>query len=238
MRILALDTSTEWLSVALATGDDSSSLGWHIRDAHVGPGHSGKILPLIQEVLSETHTMPADLDVIAYGAGPGSFTGVRIACGVAQGLALAHNIPLVAVSGLQAMAYLAYEKHGWRNTVSVLDARMQEIYVSAFSFENDTAHEIIETQVCRPERWWQKRQETLADKTWCVAGQGLVVYPELKKHFAKADGDIRPQAEAIGKMGVKKWLLNETLRADQALPQYVRHRVALTIVERQAGEKL
>ncbi|MDR2244477.1 MAG: tRNA (adenosine(37)-N6)-threonylcarbamoyltransferase complex dimerization subunit type 1 TsaB, partial [Burkholderiales bacterium] len=88
MPVLALETSTHWLSVAV--GD---AAGWVTRDVEVGPGHSGRILPLVQETLAAAGIPLKRLDAIAFGAGPGSFTGVRIACGVAQGLALGANVP-------------------------------------------------------------------------------------------------------------------------------------------------
>ncbi len=238
MRILALDTSTEWLSVATGVGDDATSLRWHARDNHAGSAHSGQILPLIQKLLQETNTKLADIDVIAYGAGPGSFTGVRIACSVAQGLALARGIPLVGVSGLQAIAYRAYEQYGWSNVVSILDARMHEVYVSAFRIEGGVAKEVTETRVCRPDVWLQEHQKNFANETWYAVGDGLVAYPQLESYFAKTDNNARPQAQAIGKIGAAAFLNGETLSPEQALPHYVRQRVALTIAQRQAGEKL
>ncbi|MDR1530378.1 MAG: tRNA (adenosine(37)-N6)-threonylcarbamoyltransferase complex dimerization subunit type 1 TsaB [Burkholderiales bacterium] len=236
MKILALDTSTEWLSVAV---NDGSATDWHTRDVHATAGHSGQILPLIQDVLSEAQTALRQLDVIALGIGPGSFTGVRIACSVAQGLALGAGIPLVAVSGLQAMARTASEKHGWARILTLLDARMNEIYATAWCVENGVWQEDGETGVYRPEQWRRLWQERIGSETWHGAGDGLSVFPELKELFPSGgtDEDIRPTARVIGALARGAFERGEILRPEQTLPHYVRQRVALTIQQRAAGEK-
>ncbi|MCL2296838.1 MAG: tRNA (adenosine(37)-N6)-threonylcarbamoyltransferase complex dimerization subunit type 1 TsaB [Proteobacteria bacterium] len=146
MPILALETSTNWLSVAV--GD---AAGWTTRDVEVGPGHSGRILPLVQETLAAAGVSLKQLDAIAFGAGPGSFTGVRIACSVAQGLALGAGVPLTPVCSLLAMAEAARVKHGMERVCTVTDARMREVYAAAWHYRTGVWHEVMAPMVARPE---------------------------------------------------------------------------------------
>src|SRR6476661_3228276 len=120
MEILALDTSTQWLSVALFDGQRAIALR-----ERVGSGASERILPAIGEMLARDGTSLANLDGIAYGAGPGSFTGVRIACGVAQGLAFGAGIPVYGVSSLGAIAQTAWRARGMARVIACIDARMR-----------------------------------------------------------------------------------------------------------------
>ena len=132
MKLLAFDTSTQWLTIACLHGGR-----WIERDELAGQSHSQRLLPLIDEVLAEAGIGLADLDAIAFGAGPGSFTGVRIGCGVAQGLAFGAGVPLVPVSTLEAIAESAWQTHGWTRVLACLDARMREVYVAAYRREDD-----------------------------------------------------------------------------------------------------
>ncbi|HEY5366476.1 MAG TPA: tRNA (adenosine(37)-N6)-threonylcarbamoyltransferase complex dimerization subunit type 1 TsaB, partial [Casimicrobiaceae bacterium] len=99
MKLLALDSSTEWISVAAGDG-----VTWHSRDEPASNAHSERVMPLLREVLADAGWRLSDLDAVAFGAGPGAFTGVRIACGIAQGLALGAALPVVPVGTLEALA--------------------------------------------------------------------------------------------------------------------------------------
>ena len=123
MRILALDTSTEYLSLALSLDGKI-----YVRDLHAGQTHSQRILPLLREMLTEAGIDMRDLEGIAFGAGPGSFTGLRIACGVAQGLAFGANLPVVGVSTLLAIAQSTQAER----VIACIDARMGEVYHAAY----------------------------------------------------------------------------------------------------------
>src|SRR5882672_2461500 len=127
MRILALDTSTEWLSVAVFDG--RSAIGSRER---AGNASSERILPLVAQILAEAGASLGALDGIAYGAGPGSFTGVRIACGVVQGLAFGAGLPVFGVPTLGAIAHAAWRMHGVEHVVACLDARMGEVYAASY----------------------------------------------------------------------------------------------------------
>ena len=130
MRILAFDTSTGACAVALGDGTR-----WSERSEHTGSRHSELLLPMIRALLSEGGITLSQLDGIAFGSGPGSFTGLRIACGVAQGLALAADLPVVGVTSLEAIAEAVHATHRSTRVVTALDARMQEVYFAAFERE-------------------------------------------------------------------------------------------------------
>ena len=132
MRLLAFDTSTDWISVAVSDGDE-----WHLHAERVAQDNSRRILPIISRTLAEAGFTLQALDGIAFGAGPGAFTGVRIACGIAQGLAFAIDRPVVGVSTLEALAHEAFRVHGAKRVVACLDARMREIYAACYVREQD-----------------------------------------------------------------------------------------------------
>ncbi len=230
MKLLAFDSSTLALSVACCAGDRIAA-----RAEHVGQGHSERLLPLVDEVLREAGVALADLDAIAFGAGPGSFTGVRIACGVAQGLALGAGVPLVPVPTLAALAQTAFERHGARRVIACLDARMREVYVAAYERDGEGWRTVLEPAVLPP-------AEVHAPDTgaWFGAGDGFAAYPELAAQLALAthDAAIAPDARALVTLALPRLAAGEAVDAAHALPLYVRHRVALTTAERAAGARL
>src|SRR5580704_18367363 len=122
MHVLALDASTDVCAVALGDGTR-----WSERTEAAGQRHSELLLPMVRSLLTESRLELPDIDGIAFGAGPGSFTGLRIACGVAQGLALGANLSLVGVATLEAMAEEARIRSGSTRVIAALDARMQEV---------------------------------------------------------------------------------------------------------------
>src|SRR5215471_2526296 len=146
MQILALDASTDWCSVALG-----GEHGFEERSEAAGQRHSELLLPMIESLLSNAMTSLSRLDGIAFGAGPGSFTGLRIACGVAQGLALGSGLKLVGVSTLAAMAEVARRRHGARRVLAALDARMHEVYFAAYEHDGERWREHIAPEVAAPE---------------------------------------------------------------------------------------
>jgi len=164
MRILAFDTSTGACTVAL--GDRTR---WNERSEHADSRHSELLLPMIRSLLSEAGIALSQLDGIAFGSGPGSFTGLRIGCGVAQGLALAADLPVVGVSSLEAIAQAVHTTHGSTRVVTALDARMQEVYFAAFELEGDRWRARIEPCVLPP------REVPMPDGRWTGAGNGFAV---------------------------------------------------------------
>ncbi len=222
MRILALDTSTEYLSVALRVDGDTAS-----RDLHAGQQHSERLLPLVQALLAEAGVSLRQLDCIAFGQGPGTFTGLRIGCGVAQGLAFGAGLPVAPVSTLLALA----QGSGEVRVVACLDARMGEVYHAAFVRQGAQWATVHPPSLCHP-----KDAPTLEGAGWAGVGSGFGAYPaDLAARYAgqlkRVDGTCFPHAADIAAlaeaMGQAAWV-----SAEQAAPVYLRDKVALKTSER------
>lgn len=233
MRLLALDTSTEWCSVAV--GDGSS---WHARDEHAGQSHSERLLPMVGAALADAGWTLRDLDGIAFGAGPGSFTGLRIGCGVAQGLAFGGDLPVVPVPTLAAIAQEALRGRGWIQVVACLDARMREVYVASYARDADGWREVATPAVLPPAD--VRNVHAARGGPWFGAGNGFAAYPGLGSalRLAAIDAGLRPAARSIAELALPRLAAGEGVAPADALPLYVRHRVALTSAEQQAGARL
>jgi tRNA threonylcarbamoyladenosine biosynthesis protein TsaB len=229
MRILAFDTSTEWCSAAVLDGGQ-----WHVREARAGALHSEHLLPMIRSLLADAGLTLASLDGIAFGAGPGSFTGIRVGCGVAQGLAFGAELPVVGVSTLEALAEEARRAHGWCRVFACLDARMREVYAAAYETEGPTWRAIQEPTVAQPAAL------APASRAEAGVGNGFAAYPALAAQLglAAVDAEMRPTARAIGELALPQLAAGHGVPAAEALPTYVRQRVALTTAERDAGLRL
>jgi tRNA threonylcarbamoyladenosine biosynthesis protein TsaB len=229
MRILALDSSTDWLSIALYDG-----AAWLVRAERAGNAASERALPLIGDLLATTGRTLGDLDGIAFGAGPGAFTGVRIACGLALGLALGASLPVLGVPTLEALAEAAWRERGATSVLACLDARMREVYVAAYRRERDGWREELAPAVLKP------GDVEPPPGAWHGCGDGFAAYPELvaRLELASVDAAAVPSARAIGQIALPRFAAGEGVPADRAEPVYVRHRVALTSAERAAGERL
>ena len=220
MKILALETSTESGSCALLLGENISE-----RRCPPGRPHSETLLPLIRELLAESGVKLPQLDAIAFGAGPGAFTGLRVACGVAQGLAVGAGVPVVPVCGLEAMAATV----GAPRVLSLLDARMGEIYAAAYELRDDAYVLNGSIHVLAPESL-----ELPAGGSWVAAGNALLAHPRLAETLQVAGFSLRPevlpQAAAIARLAARR----PQARIDPALavPLYIRDKVAKTISER------
>ena len=231
MRILAFDTSTEACTVALFDG-----ARWVERSEHAGASHSQRLLPIVRALLAESGIALRALDGIAFGAGPGSFTGLRIACGVAQGLAFGTGLPLLGVGSLEAVAEATYAAHGWTRVACALDARMHEVYFAAYERANRSWCARVEPCVLPPS------EAPLLHGRWFGAGNGFAAYAALGEHLAGALGDrderTLPTATAIGTLALPRFAAGKGVPAREGAPLYVRHRVALTAAERDAGLRL
>ena len=220
MLILALETAVDPGSVAL----------W--RDGTViaksCPGdrsNSETLLPLADATLRELGLGFADVDAVAFGMGPGSFTGLRVACGVAQGLAVARDLPLLGVSTLEAMALSSLAK----KVIVVLDARMGEVYHGVFV----DGLQVGEISVCPPEN------VPVPDEAGFVAcGNGLAAYPVLAERFfplvSALMPEIVPTAESVVRLAAPRLMRGERIDPADAVPLYVRDKVAKTVAERLA----
>ena len=229
MRLLAIECSTEWLSVATAERDAVRE-----RREHAMQAHSQRVLPLVSELLADRGWTLRNLDGIAFGAGPGSFTGVRIACGVAQGLALGASLPVVPVTTLLALADEAARAHGATRIATCIDARMREVYVAAYERRGDRWHEAVAPAVVKP------GAVELPPGRWFGAGNAFDVYPSLaqREDVHAHDASLVPSAAAVARLALPRLAAGEGLAPEHALPKYVRHRVALTSAERAAGARL
>jgi tRNA threonylcarbamoyladenosine biosynthesis protein TsaB len=223
LNILAIDTSTEYCSVALLHGGALAS-----RAELAGQRHSELVLPMVDALLGEAGLKLTRLDGIAFGAGPGSFTGLRIACGVVQGLALGAGVPVVPVGTLLALAHVS----GSSRVVTCLDARMGEIYHAAYAREGDDWNEAVAPNVCRA-----GRAPALENGGWTGAGSGFATYAgELAERYrdqlAAVAAEVYPHARAVAELALPQLIAGRGLPAEQAMPLYVRDKVALKMHER------
>lgn len=229
MKILALDTSTEYLSLALWLDGQM-----HARDLHAGQTHSQRILPLLREMLDEAGLELAQLDGIAFGAGPGSFTGLRIGCGVAQGLAFGANLPVIGVSTLQALA----QSSDADKVIACLDARMGEVYHAAYIRQGDHWQEVLAPGLYKPEA-----VPAIDGGDWVGVGSGWKAYAETlaQAYSGRVSGtlpDEFPHAAAIARLAQPQFAAGLSRPAAEAAPIYIRNKVALKTSEREAGLKL
>lgn len=228
MKLLAIDTTTEPGSCALWLDGNCTE---HL--CPTGPTSSESLLPAIRGLLCACDLRLADLDGIAFGAGPGAFTGLRVACGVTQGLAYPAGTPVVPVGSLAALAWQESEGQG-DAVLCMLDARMGEVYYAAYRRSGDRLVELSPPAVARPEDI-----RLPDDKAWRVAGNALAAYPLLRDRVAAAGlaalPPAVPRAAAVAHLGAQALLAGQGVPASQALPLYVRDKVALTTAERLAA---
>ena len=228
MKILALDTSTEYCSIALSLDGNISS-----RSELAGQRHSELLIQMLDEMLASAGIKLAQLDGIAFGTGPGSFTGVRIACGVAQGLALGAGLPVVGVCTLQALAQAAnHDNANHDKVIAVLDARMGEVYHAAYQKQ---AGQWI--TVCHPSLCLPLHAPPVEGSEWVGAGSGFAVHADVLANRYSAqlvgyDAQATPQASAIAQLALPEFNAGRGEDAAQARPLYLRDKVALKTAER------
>lgn len=224
MKILALETSTEYCSVALYL--DGKILNKEILAER---RHSEILLPMVQEILAEAELTLRQIDGIAFGAGPGSFTGLRIACGVAQGLAYAAALPAVGVSTLKAVA----RKTGEQKVIVALDARMGEIYHAAYQqLPNHTWKIISPPTLCSPQQ-----SPPIVGNEWHGCGSGFEVYSKeltlvYNNNLEQIHYGLHPQAGEIAQLALPKFTDGSNTDPANAAPIYIRNKVALKESER------
>jgi tRNA threonylcarbamoyladenosine biosynthesis protein TsaB len=219
-NLLAIETSEEACSAALLHGDERLEL-FVIEPRR----HSELILPMVDQLLSESGLARGALDAIAFGRGPGSFTGVRIATAVAQGIGFGLDIPVIPVSTLQALAQGACRESGASRVLAAMDARMQEVYWGAFVLAGDTMQLIDDELVTAPSDVPVPR-----DAGWTAVGSGWDSYvTELGERVGKPDQQIgNASIHAQDVADIARFLLAETtddFPAGSAIPVYLRNRV-------------
>ncbi|MBU1664080.1 MAG: tRNA (adenosine(37)-N6)-threonylcarbamoyltransferase complex dimerization subunit type 1 TsaB [Gammaproteobacteria bacterium] len=224
MKLLAFDTASEWCSAALLIDGAVSFCA-----VHAGQKHSELLTPMLGELLAEAGLSYRQLDGLAYGMGPGSFTGLRIACGVAQGLALGADLPVLGVSTLEALAEEAGE--GANEVLACLDARMNEVYAALYQREGLGWRALVGPVVCPPQA------APLPESAGCIgAGPGFSAYPALRERMegrlVHIVSDAIPHARAIVRLAAPRFAAGEFGAPETAEPLYVRNKVALKVSER------
>ncbi len=217
--LLALDTATEACSVALLHHERTLS------HYEVIPRlHAQRLLPMIKDLLDQAGVRPGELDAIAFGRGPGAFTGVRIAIGVVQGLAFALDRPVLPVSNLAVLAQRALREQGAQQVAAAIDARMDEVYWGCYRAEQGEMRLVGAEAVLPPEQAGLPRGAT---GDWFGAGTGWGAYAErIGVPVVAQDGAMLPHAEDLLALAQFAWARGEALAADQAQPVYLRDRVA------------
>jgi tRNA threonylcarbamoyladenosine biosynthesis protein TsaB len=217
--LLALDTATEACSVALLHNGQVFS-----RYAVIPRLHAQRILPMISEVLAEAGISKTAVTAIAFGRGPGAFTGLRIAVGVVQGLAFALQIPVLPVSNLAAIAQRACREHGAKQVAVAIDARMDEVYWGCYSLIDGEVRLQGSEAVLPPERAELART---AQGEWFAAGTGWQAYAErIAVPVYASDAQLLPHAEDILTLAQGMWQRGEAISAQEAQPIYLRDQVA------------
>ncbi len=226
LKILAVDTATEACSAALLVGGKLFS-----RWEEAPRDHTQKILPMVQAVLDEAGLSLAELDAIAFGRGPGSFTGVRIGISVAQGLAFGAGVPLIGISTLAAMAQGAHRLDGAERVLTAIDARMNEVYFGAFFLQDGVMMPLLEESVLAPDAALQQATALLdarADERWVAIGTGFGAYPaqlDPLRERVSLDPEALPWAQDMLPLALQAWQHGEQLAAELATPVYLRDKV-------------
>ncbi len=223
MKLLAIETASEACSAALYLDGALSE-----RYALAPREHARLILPMVDELLREADLSPGALDAVAFGRGPGAFTGLRIAAGVAQGIAFGAELPVVAVSSLAALAQGLYRERGAARVLAAIDARIGEIYWG--SYEADAAGLMV---LRGKELLISPGEIALPDGgDWYGAGSAWKIHDDILRtslsgQLLEIDAERNPRAYDVAALGVAAYRRGETMRAELAAPVYLRDEVAV-----------
>lgn len=222
-KILAIDTATEKCSVALLIGDKVTT-----RSELAPRDHTKKVLPMVDELLKEAGLTLSDMDALAFAQGPGSFTGVRICIGIAQGLGFGADLPMIGISTLKAMAQGAYREHGAIAVASAIDARMNEVYWGRYLREENGDWRAYDAEcVIAPATLAEQVEQD--SYTWFTTGTGWSAYQEVLSVLPltmTTSAVLYPEAQDIAVLAKYELAKGNTVGADQALPVYLRDTVA------------
>ncbi len=219
-KILALETSTELCSAALGVGETI-----YQRQRLAPREHTQYVMGQIDELFETANCAPKDLDAVAFGAGPGSFTGVRLATALAQGFAVAHNLPVLSISTLGAMAWPVLKEHPDVPVLTALDARLKQVYWGGYKLHKGELTAVIPDTLSAPE----ELSEQLAELTsWHGVGSGWSL-PEMHKIAEKSvqriDSDVYPEAQAVLELAQRDFQCGRGKPVQEAQPIYLRHPV-------------
>ena len=232
LTLLALDTSTEACSVALLYNGEKTYLNELTQRTH-----AKRILPMVDEILTDSGLKLNQLDALAFGRGPGSFTGVRVGAAIAQGLALGADLPVIPISNLTAMAQAAFELYQAENVAAAIDARMNEVYFSQLVHEKKCTDfgqffvwkNLIPEQVCSPEKALVQLANStalnIATSTALRVGTGWNAYAQFAtKGLTGSDIEL-PDARYMLELARVEWLQQKTISALEIEPIYLRNEV-------------
>ncbi len=220
--ILALDTSTPACSVALNID------GVVLEDFRMAPRlHNDLILPMVDQLLQQAELTLSDLDAIAFGRGPGSFTGLRISAGVVQGLAFGADLPVVPVSTLEALALEGFQKTSQAYWLAALDARMGEIYMAGYRVDKNAQGYQVECllpeAVSKPDELPKFKQAfSGVGSGWCYEERLVSLLPEAPSHVLD---DLAPRAACIAELAAIKLAKGEVVSVYDAIPTYLRDEI-------------
>lgn len=220
MKILALDTAVTACSVALLT--DAGLKESRLDAERV---HAETLLPMVEKLLADAGLQLAALDALAFGRGPGAFTGLRVAASVAQGLAYGASLPVIPVSNLSALAASAHRQHGAERVLACLDARMQEVYWAAYGVRGESIEALTAESLSPP--------GDIAPPdagAWFGAGSGWGAYPDALKARVPGlqgmDAAVTAGAGDIARLAIKAFRQGGAVAPERALPVYLRDNVA------------
>ncbi len=219
-NLLAIDTSTHACSAAVWVNGHMIE-----RCEHKPQQHAQLILALIEDTLHQAGITKKQLDAIAYACGPGSFTGIRLGAAVVQAIAFGLELPVIPVSTLLTLAQTAYRTQGWQHVLTVLDARMQEVYWCRYQL---AANGLM--QACLSEQLTKPSDVALPERNCYGVGDGWLAYPvelsqRLSPQLLELAGGLYPQAQDVVTHAVHAYQNNKCLTATQALPSYLRDKL-------------
>lgn len=233
MKLLAVETATEACSVALIIDGEV-----HERYALAPKTHTQILLPMLDALMAEAGLKPQQLDALAFGCGPGSFTGVRIATGVIQGIAFGADLPVVPVSTLAALAQDFFMHHSINVAFTAMDARIAEIFWGEYMRNADGFAQLMGNEAVLP-----PSEVPIPDSQGAGIGSGWAIYHDilmsrLSAQVLQVESDSLPRAAAVARLGAYHFGLGQAVSIEQAMPVYLRNKVAKTEAERFAEKTL
>lgn len=229
-KILAIDTATDTCSVALQI--DATIIERH----KLAPQKQSElILPMIQEVLAESQLDLHQINAIAFGCGPGSFTGIRLATSIVQGLCFGADLPAIPISTLQALAQGFYHTTQNKNIITSLDARMQEIYFAVYQAdENGLMQPVINDCLCKPNA--PLFVDLMQKNSWIGIGSAWQVYSDILQQccaqnaiqISNTQYDYHSRARDIAELALVQYNLGKTIKAEDILPVYLQNNMFRT----------
>ncbi len=216
---LGINTSTRYISVALLVGEKK-----YIAEDYSERGHEGIVLDLMDKVFSDAEITKRDVELLAFGRGPGAFTGIRVATALTQGLAVGLDLPVVPVSDLLNVAFQHYQKTNAKIIAACFDARMKEVYAAVLDFSNSEPEYLLEEALLSPEKFIVQAADISG------VGNGFSEFPDLVSQLnldvENSDFELVPTALATAILGRLDFAKGLAVEAADALPVYLRNEVA------------